>query len=129
MTKENQGKRNQEAERSEDEQSAQKSKNEFFTMLEGRAFAFGKKVLKNGVANIAMAQIHNTEEKIKTELEGKYKEYQSKALQGVMLLLGVVFLVYGLLSLLFMKLGFSDWTNVIFGAIFLLAYFVLGSKK
>jgi hypothetical protein len=107
MIKENQKEDDQRSQK-EDNQSKQKNKSEFFNMLEDKVFSFGKKILKDGLVNIAMAQIHNTEEKIKSELEHKYKEYQSRALQGVFLLLGAVFLVYGLLSLLFMQLGISE---------------------
>ncbi len=105
------------------------SRKEFFSMLEEKVYTLGKKLLKDGLANIAIAQINNTEEKVKIELEQKYKEYKAKALQGIFLLIGIIFLIHGILSLIFAKLGLSEWTNIVFGIIFLLTYFLVKSKK
>jgi len=130
MKKENKKEvKNESSKKTNNKKTKKSSRKEFFSMLEEKVYTLGKKLLKDGLANIAIAQINNTEEKVKIELEQKYKEYKAKALQGIFLLIGIIFLIHGILSLIFAKLGLSEWTNIVFGIIFLLTYFLVKSKK
>lgn len=105
-----------------------KRRKEFFNLLENKIYDFGKNILKSGISSLAISQINNTEEKIKEELEKKYKKYQNKILKNIFLLLAVSFLAYGILSLTMFKINLSEYTNLIFGLIFLAGYFIFNKK-
>ena len=104
-------------------------KNEFLNLLETKLYDLGKNVLKSGISSLAISQINNTEEKIRGELEKKYKKYQSRIFGALALAVAVSFLAYGILEFILRKLEIENFTNIIFGAIFLGVYFILKSKK
>ncbi len=101
---------------------------EFFKLLENKFFDLGEKFLKKGVASLAISQINKTEEKIKAELEEKYKKYQKKILKSLFLIIAASFLFYGILSLIMFKLELAEYTNILFGIIFLALYFIFSIK-
>ncbi len=117
------------AEKKESEKNKKgKKRREFFEVLENRLLDFGEVLLKKGLASLAISQINNTEEKIKKELEEKFKKYQNKLFKNTALFVAGIFISYGAFSLLMFKLEMTEYTNLAFGGIFLLAYLLLNLK-
>ena len=97
-TKEEKKENKRSEEKSKRRSSKNKKRKEFFEILENKVLDFGEVLLKKGLASLAISQINNTEDKIKEELEKKFKKYQNKIFKTLSLAVALSFLFYGLIS-------------------------------
>jgi hypothetical protein len=67
-------------------------------VIEERLLEFGTIALQKGITNLAVAQIDNTEEKIKEVLDQKFKVYKNKVIRGVSFGIAFLFLFYGIVE-------------------------------
>jgi hypothetical protein len=89
---------------------------------------FGTIALKKGITNMAVAQIDDTEKKIKEVLDQKFKTYKNKTIKIVSYGIAFSFLSYGILEIILKNLDLTDYTNVIFGGIFLVVALIINDK-
>jgi hypothetical protein len=106
-----------------------KKRKAFLKALESKLLDLGQNILKTGITSLAVSQIDKTEEKIKEELDKKLKKYQNQIFKTLTLVTGLAFLFYGLISLVLFKFDIVEYTNIIFGGLFLIAYFIFKSKR
>lgn len=109
--------------------SREKKRNNFFELLEDKLIDFGKIALKNGAAAFVKNKIKEAEEKIENEIKEKLFEFKNNFLQFLFLIVGSLFISYGGFLLLMDKLQLSEYSNIIFGILFLLAFLILKLKK
>ena len=112
--KEQQEKKNNQKEQ---KQNFETKKKNFFKLLEKKAVEFGTNALKSGIVNFATSKAVEFEEKIKTEIEKKTKKQIQNALKVLFIVLGSLFLLYGLIEIILEKLQCDTLTNLVFGSL------------
>ncbi len=104
-------------------------KRDFWKKVEDKVFDFAERIIEKGVVNYAVGKIEDAEDKIKKEMEKKYKKYLRNFLKIFSLVIASSFVFYGLLSLLMIKISMAEYTNLVFGLIFLFVYLILSFLK
>jgi hypothetical protein len=107
----------------------EEKRNNFFALLEDKLIEFGKVALKNGATAFVKNKIKEAEEKIESEIREKLLGFKKNFLQFLFLTVGFLFVAYGGFLLLMEKLELSEYSNIIFGILFLSAFLILKLRK
>ena len=114
-------------------QKSSNKKSEFWVALQSQLLDFGTLALKKGIANMAIAKIDDTEEKITKVIEEKIQKHSAKIIKTLIKTIAIIFaasfISYGLLEIILKSNNLSDYTNLIFGLIFGLVAFIVNTKK
>jgi len=120
----------------EENKGQKKEKNkmsEFLKLLQEQLIDFGTLALKKGITNLAVSKINDTEAEIQKVVEEKIQKHSKKIIKTIIkifsYIVSVAFISYGALDIVLKNLSYGDYTNLIFGIIFLVVALIINIKK
>lgn len=123
---------NKKTDSKESNNKSSEKKSEFWVALQNQLLDFGTLALKKGITNMALTKIDDTEEKITKVVEEKIQKHSAKIIRTMIKVISIIiatsFISYGILELILGGLNYSEYTNLIFGIIFLIIALIVNKK-